>query len=357
MFRKAVVLFFFSALICGSARAQSCGPLPNTLANGTNADATQVMANFNTLVNCINSASAIFSPQGRLTLQSGVPVMSTAQSAKTVMIYTPYTGNQLPLYDGTRMVATAFSELSVATSDTTKNPSPIGASKVNDWFVWNDGGTIRLSHGPDWTNDTTRSAGTALVQVNGVLLNSVAVTNGPGAQRGTYVGTTRSDGSSQLNWIPGGVSAGGTAALLYVWNYYNRVLAVANVSDATGNWQVAAGAIQAMDGSVNNRVSFVSGAAESSFVAQTIGMTKAGSGGFSGVAIGYDSTTAMSGNNYLAGYSNVSAGAFGAYSTIPLGAHFVQALDVNNGTSAATNYGNGLLTLYLQGGLLFNFMM
>jgi hypothetical protein len=47
----ASLLFFISP-----ATAQTCvGSLPNTLTNGTNADATQVMANFNYLLTCLNS--------------------------------------------------------------------------------------------------------------------------------------------------------------------------------------------------------------------------------------------------------------------------------------------------------------
>ncbi len=47
------------AITVGSAHAQSCGPLPNTLTNNTTADATQVMANFNALLNCINTNGTV----------------------------------------------------------------------------------------------------------------------------------------------------------------------------------------------------------------------------------------------------------------------------------------------------------
>lgn len=48
-------LAFVLSLIAKSASAQLCGPLPNILTNGTTADATQVMADFNTLLTCINN--------------------------------------------------------------------------------------------------------------------------------------------------------------------------------------------------------------------------------------------------------------------------------------------------------------
>jgi hypothetical protein len=158
-------------------------------------------------------------PQGRLTLQTATPVVTSSQSAKTTIFYTAYKGDQVPIYDGTNMVSTAITggEISVLTTDTTKSPAAIGVSKVNDWFIWNDAGTIRIGHGPDWTSDTARSAGTALVMVKGILLNNAAITNGPGASRGTYVGTTRSNGSSQLEFIFGAAGAPPTAASLGVW--------------------------------------------------------------------------------------------------------------------------------------------
>lgn len=201
-----------------------------------------------------------FPPQGRLTLQSDTPVMNTTQSAKTTIYYTPYLGDMVPLYDGTNMVPTAFTELSVATTDTTKSPAAIGASKLNDWFVWDDAGTLRLSHGPDWTSDTARSVGTALVHVKGIYLNNASITNGPAASRGTYIGTTKSNSSSQLDWIYGASSAGGTAAFFGVWNMYNRVTVTTTVTDSTASWNTATSATFAsMNASTANRISAVFG--------------------------------------------------------------------------------------------------
>ena len=73
--------------------------------------------------------ATVTAPQGRLTLQTATPVMTTTQSAKTTIFYTPYVGNQVPIYNGTSMVMTTFAELSVATTDTTKSPAAIGASQ------------------------------------------------------------------------------------------------------------------------------------------------------------------------------------------------------------------------------------
>lgn len=237
-------------------------------------------------------------PQGRLTLQTATPVMTSTQSAKTTIFYTAYQGNQIPIYDGTNMISTTITgnEISVLTTDTTKSPAAIGASKVNDWFVWNDGGTIRISHGPDWTNDTTPSAGTALVNVNGFLLNSVTITNGPAASRGTYVGTTRSNGSSQLDYIFGAAASGGTAAFFGVWNMYNRVSTSTQVIDSGAAYTYTSSTVRQARGSAGNQASFVLGRTEdgvSSLYASRISLTGA-SNAQGSIGIGLDTTTGYS---------------------------------------------------------------
>ncbi|MBX9827985.1 MAG: discoidin domain-containing protein [Xanthobacteraceae bacterium] len=46
----------FALALTASAAVAQCGAIPNTLTNGQNADATQVMTNFNHLRDCINNA-------------------------------------------------------------------------------------------------------------------------------------------------------------------------------------------------------------------------------------------------------------------------------------------------------------
>src|SRR4029077_10267264 len=81
-------------------------------------------ANFTELYGAV-----VTSPNGRLTLQSGTPVMTTTQAAQTTIFYSPFTGVLVPIFDGSNFATTTFSELSVATTDTTKSPAAIGASK------------------------------------------------------------------------------------------------------------------------------------------------------------------------------------------------------------------------------------
>jgi hypothetical protein len=279
-------------------------------------------------------------PQGRLTLQTAVPVMTTTQSAKTTIFYTPYIGGMVPIYDGTNMVMTTFAELSVATTDTTKSPAAIGASKVNDWFVWNDSGTIRIGHGPDWTSDTARSAGTALVMVNGILLNNAAITNGPAVQRGTYAGTTRSNGSSQLDYIFG---ATGTAAFLGVWNCYNRVLVQTTCAQSATTWSYSSATIRASNNTAIERISFVSGLAEDGVMtAHSRRIDPAGTG-YALLGIALDATNAQ--NKYiLLALANSTVGLNLAYPP-QLGFHYIQATEAGDGTTSSTFYGDNAAML------------
>lgn len=72
----SVILLLFAA--SGGAAAQTCSGL-TTLTNGTNADATQVMANFNALVNCVNNlAASVAAPRGYL---SGLTLSTPGSSS------------------------------------------------------------------------------------------------------------------------------------------------------------------------------------------------------------------------------------------------------------------------------------
>jgi hypothetical protein len=292
-------------------------------------------------------AKTVEPPQGRLTLASATPVMTTTQAAKTTIFYTSYVGNLVPIYDGTNFTMTSIgSEISVATTDITKSPAAIGVSKVNDWFVWNDAGTVRLGHGPDWTSDTARSAGTALVRVNGIWLNNTAITNGPAAQRGTYVGTTRSASTSTLYWQFGSSGAGGSEAFLWVWNCYNRILVTTDVLDSTSSWTYNSTTIRSSNGSAANRINFICGLAEDGLDATMWQVIQPASiaTAFGIVGLAMDSTTAFDGRNLIQclGTSGLVAAATVRKAYLPLlGYHFIQALEQGDGTNSTILFGAG----------------
>ena len=120
--------------------------------------------------------------------------------------------------------------------------------------------TRRLTHGPAWTNNTTRSAGTVLSRARGIWLNGVAITNGPALERGTYVGTTYNSTANQLAFRFG---ANDQAARFNVWNMYNRVTVGTMIIDSTESWlSTSVGGWQMWNNSAENRVEMVVGLQE-----------------------------------------------------------------------------------------------
>lgn len=321
-------------------------------------------------------SGVIIPPQGRLTLQTGVPVMVTTQSGKTTIFYTPYTGLYVPLYNGTRMVNTSIgAELSQATTDATKSPAAVTTNSNYDMFVWTDSGTIRCTRGPAWTSDTARGTGagtTELVMVNGVLLNANAITNGPAAQRGTYVGTVRSNGSSQIDWIYGALAAGGTAAVLGVWNKYNRVNVNTFVQESANSWNYTTATWRSANASATMRASYVYGLSEDSIMATytTLGSnTTNGTGEVNtSCGIGYDSTSALA-SGCVAGHNRLATMMMGDGTTsvacirqataifvkeADIGFHFCQAIEISDATGTTTWYGDNNIPTRVQTGLTFS---
>jgi hypothetical protein len=291
------------------------------------------------------AASTIIMPSGRLSFVSNIAVPTSANNAvgANTLYWTPYLGSQFPFYDGTMWYTLNLSQVSVLSTDTTKNPSAIGVAKVNDWFLWDDAGTVRLTHGPDWTSDTARSAGTALVSVNGILMNSVAITNGPGASRGVFVGTTRSSNSSLFLFYYGSNAAGGSDGKFYLWNMYNRVNFASRVWDDTGTWTYSANTPRMMNNSGGNRISFVAGLQEDAIAAAVrVRMQMGASGGAASAGLGVDNTGAIDHIAFFKGNSGDEYGA-NASALLPamLGAHFIQACENADSATSTTFVGGG----------------
>jgi hypothetical protein len=150
--------------------------------------------------------------QGRLTLESGVPVSANDKLAKTTLYYTPYKGNRFATYDGvSAWTALTFAELSLDISAYT-------ASKNYDIFGYDSGGGVLALEGLVWTNNTTRA--TALVLQDGVLVKSGATTR-------RYIGTIHITATT-------GQCEDSVKSRL-VWNYYNQKPRFLHAVDNTGH--------------------------------------------------------------------------------------------------------------------------
>ena len=185
----------------------------------------------------------------------------------------------------------------------------------------------------------TGSGTTELQRLNGLWTNKVAITNGPGANLGTYVGTVYTNGSSTVDWNVGGLAAGGTAAVLGVWNAYNRVDIEGLVADSTDSWNYSTQAFRPANGSAAMRVSFVRGLAEDAFSASyTSWFSDDTNQSYAIAAVGYDSIVAFTGRTNR-GYSIGTQGGWMEGSAVAdpagIGFHYLQALE-NPTTPAGT---------------------
>ncbi len=299
-------------------------------------------------------AAEIIPPQGRLTLSSGNPVVASISgvSGSTAIYYTPYVGNILPIYNGTGFTRTQFSELTNTTTDATKNPAAVAASKNYDLFVWNDSGNIRLSRGPAWSADNGRGTGagtTELQRVSGIWTNKVAITNGPGAGLGTYVGTVRSNASSTIDFFYGGSASGGSQALLMVWNAYNRVLTTARTSDNGASYTYATGTQRVARASTGNGILFVVGLQEDAIHAAYTGTITTGAGagnqGRCGIAVNQSNsefgvlqavraaTAVATTGSFHASYNGFLSSGTGLF----LGSNFINAIELADGSTSTFN--------------------
>lgn len=295
-------------------------------------------------------------PQGRLTLTTVVPVLTAPVATSANVLYTPYVGNQIPIWDGVQWAIKPFSEMTnVLANSATGNAGPAAgaASKNYDIFAWNNAGVITLTRGGAWNSDTVRSATTEndLQRVSGLLCNLNTITNGPAAGFGTYLGTVRTDaGGATVSWSLGGSASGGTPATINVWNMYNRNTYTPSVQDSTASWNYTSATIRASNNSNGNRISFVRGldneGVKSDFKQRLSPLAAAAAN--STIYVGLDSTSAVpAAGTHSYGFmqntlvtSQESANALATYASLPgLGFHFIQALEQGDGTNANTFFG------------------
>ncbi|HEY2070724.1 MAG TPA: hypothetical protein VGG48_14300 [Rhizomicrobium sp.] len=293
-------------------------------------------------------ALPVVPPQGRLTLTSGVAVLSSDVVAATSVCYTPDQGNLVPLYNGASMVATAFSEVCQTLSDATKSPAAGAASSCYDYFVWSDSGTFRVSRGPAWSSVTSRGTGSGtseLERVSGLPANKWSIANGPSSDRGTWVGVgcTDSGGATiTMNFNPS-PAAGGSANMLGLCNGYNARLAASINADSNDSWSYTTAAYQAKDASAANGITYVAceqGTEVDAF--DTEGALNTSSA-FRKIGVGYDSTSAPDAASSVALVSP-SANSITAMIAIlskmsGLGRHTVTPLEYMQAVGAGTWYG------------------
>lgn len=261
-------------------------------------------------------------PGGRLTLESGVPVSTTDQTAKGTLYYTPYAHDFVRLYNGTRPTLYTFTERSLALTLT--------SGKNYDVFLYDNSGTLTLELSAAWTTDTARADALAWQAGVGYVKSGTATR--------LHLGTIRASGTNttESSW-----ATTDAPAKSFMWNRYNQVTREASVKDSTDSWTYTTATTRQKRGSANNQIEFVCGDVmpwSAIDCALSTGSTTVGS--YSGV--GYDSTTTPSGS---AGYHGASAVGdnmiSNASGSAVAGYHYLAALERSDVGGTTTWYGDG----------------
>lgn len=324
----------------------------------------------------VTVTSAPIRPQGRLTLQSGVPVMTSSQTTQATLYYDCYHGGtNVPYYNGTVDALDTISACEVSTAMQASSTGVLNANGVFD--VWWEGNTNHKicvatnGSGGGWASDTGGSAtsrGTGYSQLDSstrpYLTNKNAIAhcyNGStdygsiAANKATYLGTimTDSGAAGKVSFTYGGIGSGGSAAWFGVFNSENRVPVETYVGDNTSSYSVTVG-IKAANSSNSMRCTYVSGYAEDPFSAAYNAYVTAGTSGNASAGIGYNSTSAFS--TPQIGFTNNTSNIgqiMGQYSSTSTGQNFLQAMEQAS-TATATFYGNGGAPTIAQNGLKCN---
>jgi hypothetical protein len=315
-----------------------------------------------TAINASSATASVPPPQGRLTLTSNTPVLTSGVSAATAVYYTPFIGNQAPIYNGSTMVPTEFSELTLTLS------SSHSANNIYDIFLFSNAGVITLATGPAWSSATAGSgsrgtgAGTTeLTRVKGLWVNAVSMTgrNGSttytiGANLGTYLGSIFMDSSNGQVTCH---TAFGQSRKWGVWNAYNRQPINLLAGDSTASWVYSTTTIRPSNNSTANSLTVFMGLAEQRVQVEftqtvRVATTTSNSGqAVYSIGIGWNSTTAFSGlRGSVENRVDASSSAIDFTMTTPsryvvapsLGTNVTTSLETTGGTSGTptiTRYG------------------
>lgn len=178
---------------------------------------------------------------GRLTLTSDTPVLSTDVTAAATLFLTPYNGNQVAVWDGSNFTPVTFTQLSL-------DIGALAADTVYDIIVSNPAAPALSAVA--WATATARA--TALTRVNGV----------PTVNAENYLGTIATNAASRCNMMFAPAAAnGGSGNRLDVWNMYNRVDVCSVNIDNAASYAYKVG-LRRKNNNANNDIIFVCGLAE-----------------------------------------------------------------------------------------------
>ena len=223
---------------------------------------------------------------GRLTLQTGVGVPTSDQTAKTTIYYTPFDHGMIGLYDGTNWIPREFTEKSLALGT-------LVSGKNYDVFAVSIADVISIE-ALAWTSDSARA--TALVAVDGVLCKT-------GSTDRRYVGTFRTTTTTTTE---------DSEAKRFVYNANNRVprsmlgtLGYADDNAVATFTFLSLNVFAPLNGGTGNKCEWINGLTETVFLSGAA-LYSAGAGSYVMVGVGIDTTT---GASWIVAQNEVAGGA------------------------------------------------
>lgn len=243
-----------------------------------------------------------WTPGGRLTLTTGVPVTTSDVTAATSVYYTATNGNTVPVYGSCASAPTQFAPVTITGGELTLTlNNPNHAANTNyDVFCFLDGSTVRIGSGPPWTSSTARGTGAGTTQISlasGLWTNTVSMTARNGASTyavaagaGTYLGTIRT-----------GSTAGTTEdsrSNRFVFNAFNGVKRGLYVVESTNSWSYNTATWRQANGSTSNQVSVIQGLQQNYVSANVVVAYTNTGGGAIAVGVGINSTSVNSAKTF-----------------------------------------------------------
>ena len=258
-------------------------------------------------------AASSIAPQGYLTLvnaASGGPIQGSGDVlAATAVYYSPYVGNQIPIYNGTQFVSRVFSELTLNLTSSAHT-----AGSIYDACVFSNAGNPVLVTGPAWSNSAagTGSRGTGvgtaqLSRISGIWTNTVQITGTNGTNtytvpvnQCTYVGSILIDSgaSGQIS----NYRSWGQSRSVGTWNAYNRAPIVLSAGDGTATWVYISATIRPSNNNTANSMTVFQGLPEETVAVEFDQLLEENGVAASEqarmtIGVGWNSTTAYSGTN------------------------------------------------------------
>lgn len=302
----------------------------------------------------------VWSDAGTIRLTRGPKWLKSAPATMTIATPCVVTWAGHGLYDGATVRFTTTGALATGlTANTdyfvtyvdanTFKLSTTLANQVAGTFINTTGSQSGVHTAENYTTGRGTGAGTTeLDVVNGIRVNKVAITNGPAAGQGVYLGSIYANGSSQVDFKMGSVAANGGEAFIGLWNAYNRVEIAGFLGDSSDSWPYATAAFRPAHGSQTMRVSCLQGLqAEWASLDYKVFRSDASSVGY--IGIGYNSTSLNTGRTGFFGATSVTLEGAAYGSAQPLGLAYLTPLERGDGTGTSTWFGDNATT-YTQSG-------